>query len=34
MEKRLEKIKNSEESQKPKVESKTMKLNFKSYERS
>ena len=34
MEKRLEKMKNSDEAQKPKVENKTMKLNFKSGERS
>ncbi len=34
MEKRLERMKNSDEAQKPKVEDKTMKLNFKSSERS
>ncbi|MDV4150737.1 ABC-F type ribosomal protection protein [Clostridium sp. AL.422] len=34
MAKRLEKMKNSDEAQKPKVENKTMKLNFKSSERS
>ncbi len=34
MEKRLEKMKNSDEAQKPKLENKTMKLNFKSSERS
>ena len=34
MEKRLEKMKDSEDSQKPKTENKTMKLNFKNSERS
>lgn len=34
MEKRLEKMKNSEDSQKPKTENKTMKLNFKNSGRS
>ena len=34
MEKRLEKMKNSDEAQKPKIENKTMKLSFKSSERS